>query len=573
MHLRLPEETAYLTMGMLFGDTENIDEDTETAFRKNGTSHILSVSGLHVALVYLCVQRMLRGRRSTGASLATLGLLFVYAAASQFSPSVVRAVAMIAMHITATRLHLNYDMLCAAATTALASLLYRPYLLFNTGFQLSYLAIFSLAVIANALGRRYNGIFLSGIAVQIGMLPATVYLFNYFSPVSLLANLPVIFISGWIIPAGLLEMGVFALGSEHLFAIGSILIEMMNKAMVFSNEIFYNEGLYVCNAVSPPVFALILYYAAVFLGLSESMLIAYKRRNIKKIALAATVALLCAGFGHAVCASGFERAELIFVDVGQGDCLHIKSENGKNILIDGGGSINYDVGEKVLLPYLLKNGVSRIDYAFVTHLHTDHYAGLKSLARAGMIQKLFLYEANRLDEARILAETGLQRDDLIWLSAGMRVRIGEDTEIEVLSPARASEREYREMRAGEDENAISLVMRVTKNGMRVLMTGDIDAACEKALIAAVPDKVRVDILKAAHHGSRSGNCAEMLAAAAPGCVVVQVGKNNYGHPHKTVIENCRKNGIMVYRNDEDGAIGVKEIRRGRGEIITVLRKE
>ena len=107
----------------------------------------------------------------------------------------------------------------------------------------------------------------------------------------------------------------------------------------------------------------------------------------------------------------------------------------------------------------------------------------------------------------------------------------------------------------------------------MLMTGDIDAACEKALIAAVPDKVRVDILKAAHHGSRSGNCAEMLAAAAPGCVVVQVGKNNYGHPHKTVIENCRKNGIMVYRNDEDGAIGVKEIRRGRGEIITVLRKE
>ncbi len=567
------EETAYLTMGMLFGDTANINEDTEEAFRKNGTSHILSVSGLHVALVYGCVQRMLRGRRSTGTSIATVVLLLLYAAASQFSPSVVRAVLMIAMHIAATRLHLNYDMLCSAAATALAALLYRPYMLFNTGFQLSYLAIFSLAVIANALGRRYNGIFLSGIAVQIGMLPATVYLFNYFSPVSLLANLPVIFISGWIIPAGLIEMGLFALGNEHLFEIGGILIKLMNDAMVFSNEIFYNDGLYVCNAVSPPIFLLILYYAAVFLGLSESALIAYKRRRFKEIAAAAAVIVLCAAIGHAACASGFERAELVFVDVGQGDCLHIKSENGKNILIDGGGSVNYDVGEKVLLPYLLKNGVRQIDYAFVTHLHTDHYEGLKTLACRGIVKKLFLYEANRLNEEKILAETGLKKENLFYLSAGMKVRIGTDTEIEVLSPERASEISYRDMLSSEDENAISLALRVTKNGLRVMMTGDIDAEGEKALIDAAPDKVKTNILKAAHHGSRYSNCDEMLTAADPACLVIQVGKNNYGHPHKTVIENCIKKGIIVYRNDEDGAIGVKEIRNGRGKIITVLREE
>ncbi|MDD2217347.1 MAG: DNA internalization-related competence protein ComEC/Rec2 [Eubacteriales bacterium] len=564
------KDTAYLTMGMLFGETENIDEDIEEAFRKNGTSHILSVSGLHVALVYVCFQKATRGRKSAITSALTLILLFIYAAASLFSPSVVRAVAMIGMHIFATRLHLSYDVMCAAAATAVAAMVYQPYILFNAGFQLSYLAIFSLAVIMKAMKKHYKGIFLSGIAIQVGMLPATAYLFNYFSLVSILANLPVIFISGFIIPAGLMQMILFACGADQLFGIFAVLIKLMNDAMILSNDIFYNEGMYALSNVSPPIFILIIYFAVVFLGLSESAIIAYKRRQVKKIALVTVAVIISAGFIHCASASGFEKAELIFVDIGQGDCLHIKSDNGKNILIDGGGSVNYDVGEKVLMPYLLKNGVKSIDYAFVTHLHTDHYAGICSLAKNGMIKKLFLSEANKLNEAKTLYETGLEKKDIEYMSEGMKIQIGNDTKIEAIWPPKANREAYENILASEDENEFSLVMRVTKNGLGVLMTGDIDSKGEQNLIESPRNKINATILKSAHHGSRYSNSDEFIEAVNPQMLVIQVGKNNYGHPDKTLIEKCLKKGIMVYRNDKDGAIGIKNIKKGRGNVVTVL---
>ncbi len=103
--------------------------------------------------------------------------------------------------------------------------------------------------------------------------------------------------------------------------------------------------------------------------------------------------------------------------------MHIKAKDGKNYLVDGGGKIDYDLEKKTLKPYLLKNGVRRLDGAFVTHLHTDHYKGVAELCREGMVKKLFLYEGNRDKTGQICQETGMSAEDLVFLRAGQTVSL------------------------------------------------------------------------------------------------------------------------------------------------------
>ena len=263
--------------------------------------------------------------------------------------------------------------------------------------------------------------------------------------------------------------------------------------------------------------------------------------------------------------------------------------------------------KNILKPYLLKNGVREIEIAFVSHLHKDHYDGIASLCREGMVRFLCLSESSRLLENEILEETGLLPSQLIYVKRGDRiffeqeqVRMGNyrqkatETENEkrrsaekrkedgivILSPEGQHEREYLRLLAEDDENQTSLIMKVELNGISVLMNGDISAEGERALLrdancgklnglyrAETGNNVSADIaegqsaltctvLKAAHHGSKYSSCDEFIETVSPSAVIFQVGKNHYGHPDKSVIEKYRQKGIMIYRNDTDGAVGL-----------------
>jgi len=246
--------------------------------------------------------------------------------------------------------------------------------------------------------------------------------------------------------------------------------------------------------------------------------------------------------------------------VGQGDCLHVKTPSGKNILIDGGGSRNYDVGKKILKPYLLKNGVSKIDIAFVSHRHLDHYGGIVSLVNDFNVGKLCFYEANSAIEQEILKETGLRKDQVVYLSKGQSIILDEGVFIEILYPEKKTAEEYERLTAFDaDENDISLIMKVRYSGFSVLMTGDINFEGERRLMEANEGKrnaLKSDLLKIAHHGSKYGSSEEFLAAVSPDITVFQVGKNSFGHPTAEVIEKCNNINADIYRNDEHGAIGV-----------------
>jgi competence protein ComEC len=561
-----------MMVGMLFGDCSFISDDVYASFQKNGVAHILSVSGIHVAIVYLFVSRILGNRKTRGFYLTASLLLLLYGALSEFSPCVVRSVVMILIHIFSKVSYRRYDFMACTAASALGMLAFNPFYLFNTGFQLSYLAVLWLAALIPWSERRIaileeNGMselltellrYVSPLVIiQFGMALVTAYLFNYFSVASFFVNPPIIVISGLIIPLGIFLIPVSYLGGIP-FGVGAQAAELLTDAMIWFNGLFYLPGISFFVVAGPPLLLLALFYGLSFYLSSEGFRVQFQRKNKRAIrSCVAVIVSLCLLFSF-LADNGYGSAELVFIDVGQGDCLFLQTPEGINILIDGGGSMNYSVGEKTLLPYLLKRGVTSVDLAVVTHLHNDHFLGIEELAGCMKIKQLGVYEANKLREQEILDSTGLDSRNMRYLGEGDTIRIGNEVRIEVLYPEKRTEREYEELLLEEkDENKSSLILKVFYGDLTVLMTGDLGIEGEEELIDYYryePSILTTTVLKVGHHGSRYSTGDAFLEAVDPEIAVFQVGKNNFGHPHPTVIEKCTKKGIMVYRNDRDGAV-------------------
>ena len=561
-----------MMVGMLFGDCSFISDDIYASFQKNGVAHILSVSGIHVAIVYIFVSRLLGNRKTRGFYLTASLLLLLYGALSEFSPCVVRSVVMILIHIFSKVSYRRYDFMACTAASALGMLAFNPFYLFNTGFQLSYLAVFWLAALIPWSERRIaileeNGAnemltevlryVLPLMIIQLGMAPVTAYLFNYFSVASFFVNPPIIAISGLIIPLGILLIPVSFLGGIP-FSVGAQAAELLTDAMIWFNGLFYLPGISFFVVAGPPLLLLALFYGLSFYLASEGFRVQFQRKNKRAImTCTAAVTALCLLFS-VMTDNGYESVELIFLDVGQGDCLFLQTPEGRNILIDGGGSKDYNVGEKTLLPYLLKRGVTSVDLAVVTHLHDDHFLGIEELAGNMKIRQLGVYEANRLREQEILEGTGLESGNMLYLGEGDTIRIGNEVRIEVLFPEKRTDQEYKELLLEEkDENKSSLILKVIYGDLTVMMTGDLGIEGEEELIdhyQREPSILAATVLKVGHHGSRYSSGDAFLETVSPDIAVFQVGKNNFGHPHPTVIEKCTKKGIMVYRNDRNGAV-------------------
>lgn len=545
-----------VVMGLLFGETSGIDEDIIETFRRGGTAHVLAVSGLHLGLLYSFLCRFKRKKRSIPADIAIVLALSAYTALAGFTASVVRACLMIFIHIAGNHLNRRYDLISSTCVSMIIILAVNPMQIYSAGFQMSFLAVITLGIMIPLIQKKIKGILLPMIAVQTGMVPYTMYVFNYVSLTSVISNIPVYFIAAAMIPAGILVIAFCWL--PVIAKPAAMITGLFVKLLLWCNDFTYMGGVFTFDVASPSVIFLAVYYIFIFYMCSEAGQIALIRRNYKKIAAVFAAAVICGAGCSVYLSDGFEKTDMVFVDVGQGDCLHIKA-GGKNLLIDGGGSFNYNVGKSTLKPYLLKNGVTKIDMAIATHLHTDHYQGLKELSQTYRIKKLGVYEANSVNENHLKKE--FKTDEILYLAAGDVINMGRNVSVEVLSPDRGNPLDEK------DENKNSLVLRVNVKGSSVLMTGDIDEKGEKSLIADTD--IKADILKIAHHGSRYSSCEKFIAVAAPKIAVIQVGKNTYGHPSEEVIKRLEEHKITVLRNDEQGAVGIRVNKAGDFGIVTM----
>jgi len=253
-------------------------------------------------------------------------------------------------------------------------------------------------------------------------------------------------------------------------------------------------------------------------------------------------------------APGDGRLRVTFLDVGQGDAIFVEVPRGPRLLVDGGpgGGARFDVGERVVAPYLWNRGAMRLDVIAVTHADADHSGGLGAVLRQFPVREVWengRWGPGHEDVVAALERSGAARRTL---AARQRLRLG-DAIITVLNPPGPDQPEP----ATPGENDRSLVVRLDWRGVSFLLTGDLTASGEEAL---VDDRapIAATVLKVAHHGSRTSTAEPFVSASQPRLAVVSVGaRNPFRHPAPEVVARLDRAGARVYRTDRDGAVIVE----------------
>lgn len=231
-----------------------------------------------------------------------------------------------------------------------------------------------------------------------------------------------------------------------------------------------------------------------------------------------------------------------FIDVGQGDSMLIQTSLHKTILIDGGGSENgsFDVGEKVLIPYLLDRGIMTIDYMLFSHFDSDHCQGLISVMKKLKVKNAIISKQGKNSDNYIqfLKIAKEKKTKIIVVKQGDIIPIDTKCYISILFPS-------QDLINSNVLNNNSVVTKFVyqikpEKKFSLLLTGDVEAIAEKKIVEEYQDtnELQADILKVAHHGSKTSSTTEFLKLVKPKIALVGVGEQNtFGHPSKITLDN------------------------------------
>lgn len=544
--------------GVVFGDKGEIDEEIINEFNENSTGHILAVSGLHIGFVFALLKRLTRKRRGLMTSLAIIAVVIMYGEMTMWSASTVRAVTVLSISAMAVYVRRPFDLLTSISMAAIGILMFNPYQMFNTGFQMSFIAMLGIVFIGPLLSSLLGEMAGSILAVQFATVPYVVLVFHRLNLLAALINLPVVMAASILVPMCIMVLALLSLTGlcpELIIR----MIEGLAEIIIRSNHLMNLDGGLSNELPGPGVTSTLILYAAMYILCSEWARIRFLRheyRCVGVIILLCIIPCLIGGFS----ANPLGSPELVFVSVGQGDALHIRAGS-HSILIDGGGSRDYSIGEKVIKPYLLANGVGVLDAAMVTHLHMDHFKGIKELRETYPVKSLiipYMYENNEEVEGEYSL---IDRNGVI--------RLDDEVTVKAIWPISTSLRATY----NSELNELNMVYLINYQGVKILVTGDQPAEEEEKMVRHYrgTDVLKCDILKVAHHGSKTSTTDILLADVKPSVAVISVGKNNvYGHPTAECLKRLSDRKIIVYRTDIQGAVGIDINRRGKYSVRTML---
>lgn len=541
----------------ILGDKTGLEESVRDMYQQNGIAHLLAISGLHMSLIGMAFYHVVRrlGAGFGWAGVAGALLVVSYGAMTGGSASVVRASVMLLCSFGAAYLGRTYDLLSALGLACVLLLWDSPYLITQAGVQLSFGAVLGIGGMTQSCEQFspqsekgkvvWKGMSAS-LCVQLITMPIILYHFFQVPLYGVLLNLVVIPLMGYVVAAGIagifagavsLQVGIFVVGTGHyILAFYRMLCQVFER-LPWSNLILGR----------PEAWQIAGYYLVlgiVWLGAAKGWL---RRRLVAAVGLLAACVILLP--------LPVKGLEVTFLDVGQGDGICLRT-NGETVLVDGGSTDERKLGEYTLEPFLKSKAVTRIDYAWVSHADQDHISGLFYLleeSRDIQIENLMLPASGREDEAyQPLCSLVRQRGGTVfWVERGDVLEVGGVTYTCLSTGA---------MDAAADRNEQSMVLRVEVGEFHMLLTGDMSADGEQALLedAAMRGYLSdTPILKLAHHGSRFSNSEPWLEAVKPIWAVASYGKDNrYGHPHKEVRERLGKQGTSLWETAECGAVQV-----------------
>lgn len=576
----MDDEEAGTLSAMALGDKSGLDEDVKDIYQTAGISHILSLSGLHIATVGMCFYTMLVGL-GIGiylSSFLSAIVIISYGIMTGLSTSTLRALIMFLLAIIARILGRTYDVLSGLSLSSILILFESPYYVYDSGFLLSFLSVIGISVLYPVIydatqikkkhksNRTLNLSLLDAVrqsicislSATLATLPVSVNTFYRISRYGIILNIVVVPLMSVVLGTGIIAAVIgntlgkiypFRLLMQVILYIANRLLELYNYLSFKSSSLAGNIWI-IGDRSKTRIVVYITIVAVATLLYSNNMKVENTRygRGVYRFGLLSliTVAVIILTFK---CHKAYTINAL---SVGQGACNVIYGSDSPTIIVDAGSTDIKNVGKYRVLPFLYAKGIDKIDYLFVTHNDMDHKSGVIEILSdkySGIkIRNIILSEE---DEEMILYAK--ERDIPVrYMKRGDEIANGE-FRIQCFNPAKDSVNSI-----GTDTNDKSLVLKMKYKGFDALFPGDISSDIEKEIIASGFD-VDSDYMCAAHHGSRNSNCAEFLKCANAKIVTISAGKNNsYGHPHKETLERLSKYvpKSKVNRTDESGQISV-----------------
>lgn len=664
----LPEQEASVMKTMLLGEKGILDEEIKGLYQRNGIAHILAISGLHISMIGMGLYQLLRraGLKIKLSAILASMIIVLYGMMTGFAVSAIRAIAMFLLQMLAQILGRTYDRITALAVAAVLVLVEQPLYLFHSGFQFSFLCVLGISLILPVLGNVRKGKKLfEGVALMAVTLPVYLGVFYQIPVYSMFLNFIVLPMMSILMGAGIVMiLAAFLctpLAIPAAWLITGILM-VYERLGLFTEKLPHHYWTPGCPAKwQLAVYVAVLIIIAV-LGRTKRKAVLYQRdcihkeyihkdcihrrggcakeilqeqnKRIRRIAChggkwISTYGIpvgICWGFlllGVVILTWRFRpELQVTFLDVGQGDCIFLQTEDGASYLTDGGSSSVSKVGKYRMIPFLKYQGASQIKAVFVSHADSDHCNGIAELLEQAELEGIRvenLVLTDIADECRsegyeeLVELAGQNGITVQLLHEGQQLQDGELL-FQCLHPSKG----YR----AEDLNETSMVLLVTYREFSMLLTGDVQGAGEEHLtqelqdwkepgVAQMQDVIRISgeeesmeeesieeqsiederieeqieekrpqnkmganhteteltILKVAHHGSKNSTSEEFLKAANPKIAIISCGKGNrYGHPHEETLERLEKADVPWFCTKDYGAITVTVDDKSRVQV-------
>lgn len=564
----LTDEEGNLLLAILLGDKDKLSEDIQESFKTSNLSHMLAVSGAHVSYIILgltyVLQNSIIGKKN--GKIVCIIFLLAFMAITNFTPSVTRACIMAVLTLFSSIIYRKSDVYTNISVAALITLIFNPYSLLDLGFQLSYGGTIGIIIFIKRIQEKKSNskvinyikqMALVSIYANIIIIPIMMYHFNTVSFTFIISNIMASPILGIIVITGFLFI-IASITVKPLTRLIAIFIKPILSILIKISQICSKLPFSNILVVTPYMFNVISYYAIILYCIKS------KKNNKCKIIICLLIVLILTNFIIYIFP---QKLRIFFIDVGQGDSTLIITPDKKTVLIDGGGSDSFDVGEKVLLPYLLDRRILKIDYVLISHFDTDHCGGILTIMEKVKVKNIIISEQAEHSEnyERFKKLMIHKKIRLIEVKKGDKIKIGRYSEFKILFPT-------SRLLSENPLNNNSIVAQFNYNNFKMLFTGDIEKLAEQQILKTEKAEIRADILKVAHHGSKTSSIPEFIKAVRPKIALIGVGKNNtFGHPNQQTIKNLENIKCRIYRTDLQGEIIIKIDQKGRMNVKSKLK--
>jgi competence protein ComEC len=564
VHGMLPEPQASLLAGALWGERGSLPDAVRADFQATGTVHVLVTAGLHLGIVAALLAGLcaFAGIPRVVAALGTIPLVYGYAWFSGWHLPSQRAAAMIAIVLVARACGARATSLNTVALAAIVVALAAPVSVCSASFALSFSCIVAIVLFAGPIARSLHGrlpepaaeALALTCATQLGVWPLTAALFFVLAPFAVVANAIVVPLMGLVIPGGALAIAV-----SHVPVLGALAahVELALLTIVIGVvHLIAGFPLARMTIAPPPGWAIVLYDC----GMIGAWL-AGRRSRRAAVAIGASACALTLVAANVRWPHGLEITAL---DVGQADAIVIRTPRDRIVMIDTGGTLERGptvdgrspaeaAAERIVVPYLHRAGIGRIDLMILTHPHGDHVGGAAAIINAMPVGMIFdsgqAYSGRAYRDA--IAAAVSHHVPIVLARRGMQWTSGDGVTLDVIAPSMPLLTD-----TGDDVNENSIVVMLRADGFRELFMGDAGEASEARLVAAGID-LHADAVKVGHHGSRYASTTGFVAAVHPQIAVISVGRHNtFGHPAAATIEAWHETGADVLRTDQCGAISL-----------------